>query len=298
MGVYRTVVRIHSEPPLSLMRTFRAAAKHSNFTRAAEELRVSQSAVSQQIRQLEKTLGIVLFDRAGPVVRLTDDGRRLAYAVTDGLAIIEEALGKMGARTRDNRLKLRAISSFSFFTLWLMPHLPAFLDEHPEIELDIITTHWVTPPLEASTHLHIDLGPLPDTAELVVGPQTLLAVAHPDIAARVNEPSDLAQVTLLEVVGTDGWRQLLSRFDTVLEPWPHAHTSTTSVHSIELARMGRGVALVQDLLVEDLLAKGELVTVAGMTQPASEHFFLMLPEPSKLNSAESAFVDWLRSFQR
>ena len=99
------------------MRTFRAAAQHTNFTRAAEELRVSQSAVSQQIRQLEKTLGIVLFDRAGPVVRLTDDGRRLAYAVTDGLAIIEEALGKMGARTRDNRLELRAISSFSFFTL-------------------------------------------------------------------------------------------------------------------------------------------------------------------------------------
>ena len=175
------------------------------------------------------------------MVRLTDDGRRLAYAVTDGLAIIEEALGKMGSRTRDNRLELRAISSFSFFTLWLMPRLPAFLDEHPEIELDIITTNWVTPPLEASTPLHIDLGPVPDTAELVVGPQTLLAVAHSDIAARVNEPSDLAQVTLLEVVGTDGWRQLLSRFDTVLEPWPHAHTSTTSVHSIELARMGRGV---------------------------------------------------------
>ena len=52
-----------------------------------------------------------------------------------------------------------------------MPRLPAFLDEHPEIELDIITTNWVTPPLEASTPLHIDFGPLPDTAELVVGPQ-------------------------------------------------------------------------------------------------------------------------------
>ena len=280
------------------MRTFRAAAKHSNFTRAADELWVSQSAVSQQIRQLEKTLGTVLFDRAGPVVRLTEDGRRLAYAVTDGLAIIEEALGKMGARPRDSRLELRAISSFSFFTLWLMPRLPALLDEHPEIELDVMTSFWVRPPSVASTPLHIDFGPLPDTAELVVGPLTLRAVAHPDIAARVNEPSDLAQVTLLEVVGTDGWQQLLPRFDTVLEPWPHTHTSTTFMHSIELARMGRGVALVHDLLVEDLLARGELVTVAGMTQPSREHFFLMLPERSKLNSAESAFVDWLRSFQR
>ena len=289
-------MRINSEPPLHLMRTFRIAAKHSNFTRAAEELWVSQSAVSQQIRQLEKTLGKVLFERAGPIVRLTDDGRRLAFAVTDGLAIIEEALSKMGARPRDNRLELRAISSF--FTRWLVPRLPAFLDEHPHIELDIITSFRSAPPSGAGTPLNIELGPLPDTAELVAGPQTLLAVAHPDIAARVNQPTELAQATLLEVVAADGWRQFLSRLETVLEPWPHTHTSTTFVHSIELARMGQGVALVHDILVEDLLADGELVTVADLSQPSREQFYLMLPQRSRLNSAESAFVDWFRSFQR
>ena len=278
------------------MRTFSIAAKHSNFTRAAEELRVSQSAVSQQIRQLEKTLGKALFERAGPVVRLTDDGRRLAFAVTDGLAIIEEALSKMGARPRDNRLELRAISSF--FTRWLVPRLPAFLDEYPHIELDITTSFRSAPPPEAGTPLNIDFGPLPEAAELVFGPQTMLAVALPDIAARVNEPADLAQMTLLQVAGTDGWRQFLPRFDIALEPWPHAHTSMTWVHCIELARMGLGIALVHDILVEDLLANGELVTVNAMQQPAREQFFLMLPLRNKLNSAETAFADWLRSFQR
>ena len=230
------------------------------------------------------------------MVRLTDDGRRLTDAVADGLAIIEEALVKMGTRPHEHRLELRAISSF--FTRWLVPRLPAFLDEHPQIELDIITSFWAKQPSEAGTPLNIDFGPLPGAAEFVVGPQTLLAVAHPDIANRVKEPSDLAQATLLEVVGTDGWRQFLSRFDIVLEPWPHAHTSTAFVHTIELARMGRGVALVHDILVADLLAAGELVTVAGMAQPSREHYYLMLPQRSKLNSAESAFVDWLRSFQR
>ena len=257
---------------------------------------MSQSAVSQQIRQLEKTLGKTLFERSGPVVRLTDDGRRLASAVTDGLAIIEEALGEMGALPRDNRLELRAISSF--FSQWLVPRLPAFLDEYPQIELNVITGFRSAPPPEAGAPLNIDFGPPPDAAELVFGPQTMLAVALPDIAARVNEPSDLAQMTLLQVVGSDGWREFLPRFDIVLEPWPHAHTSMTWVHCIELARMGLGVALVHDILVEDLLAKGELVTVAGMEQPAREQFFMMLPLRNKLNSAETAFVNWLRSFQR
>lgn len=284
------------EPPLHLLRTFEAAARHSNFTRAATELAVSQPAVSQQIRLLERILGRALFERAGPSVRLTDDGHQLAAAVADGLARIEYGLGQIRARSHDNCLEVRANSTF--VTRWLLPRLPSFLDEHPEIELDLTTSYWAEQPLAAGAPVHIDFGPVWDEAELVVGPQNLVAVARPDIASQITSPPDLAEATLLEVVGGDGWRHFLSGFGMVLEPWPHTHRSMTYMHTIDLAWMGRGVALVHDMIVEDLLERGELATVAGMVRPSREHYYLITPASRRLNPAAVSFLGWLRSFRR
>ena len=284
------------EPPLHLLRTFEAAARHSNFTRAAAELAVSQPAVSQQIRLLERILGRALFERAGPSVRLTDDGHQLAAAVADGLARIEYGLGQIRARSHDNSLEVRANSTF--VTRWLLPRLPSFLDEHPDVELDLTTSYWAEQPLAAGAPVHIDFGPVSDEAELVVGPQSLVAVARPDIASEITSVSDLANATLLEVVGGDGWRHFLSCFDTVLEPWPHSHRSMTYMHTIDLAWMGRGVALVHDMIVEDLLERGELATVAGMVRPSREHYYLITPAARRLNPAAASFLGWLRSFRR
>ena len=284
------------EPPLPLLRTFEAAARHSNFTRAARELGVSQPAVSQQIRLLQRILGRALFERAGPAVRLTDDGRQLAAAVADGLARIEHGLGQIRARSHDNCLEVRANSTF--VTRWLLPRLPSLLDEHPEIELDLTTSYWAEQPLATGAPVHIDFGPVGEEAELVVGPQDLVAVARPDIASGIAAPSDLTEATLLEIVGADGWRHFLAGFDTVLEPWPHTHRSMSYLHVIDLARMGRGVALVHHMIVEDLLARGELATVAGMVRPSREHYYLVTPAARRLNSAAVAFLVWLRAFRR
>ena len=284
------------EPPLHLLRTFEAAARHSNFTRAAGELAVSQPAVSQQIRLLERILGRALFERAGPAVRLTDDGHQLAAAVSDGLARIEYGLGQIRARSHDNCLEVRANSTF--VTRWLLPRLPPFLDEHPEIELDLTTSYWAEQPLATGAPVHIDFGPVWEEAELVVGPQDLVAVARPDVASEITSPSDLAEATLLEVVGGDGWRYFLAGFDTPLEPWPHTHRCMTYLHTIDLAWMGRGVALVHEMIVEDLLERGELATVAGMARPSREHYYLVTPAARRLNSAALSFLGWLRSFRR
>lgn len=284
------------EPPLHLLRTFEAAARHSNFTRAAHELAVSQPAVSQQIRLLERMLGRVLFERSGPSVRPTEDGRQLATAVADGLARIEHGLGQIRARAHDNCLEVRANSTF--VTRWLLPRLPAFLDEHPEVELDLTTSYWAEPPLATGAPVHIDFGPVGEEAELVVGPQNLLAVARPEIASEITSPPDLANATLLEVVGGDGWQHFLSGLDMTLEPWPHTHRSMTFLHMIDLAWMGRGIALVHEMIVEDLIERGELAVVAGMVRPSREHYYLVTPAARRLNPAAASFLSWLRSFRR
>lgn len=281
---------------LDLLRTFDIAAKHSNFTKAARELSVSQPAVSQQIRLLEKTLGQQLFQRSGPIVRLTGDGRRLAASVARLMAHVDDVVDGIGAASRNNCVEVRAISTFA--SRWLLPRLPAFLDAHPEVELDISTSYWATEPSAAGAPVHIDSGPVPDGAELLVGPQKILAVARPDVADRFAEPAELVDATLVEVVGADGWQYFLSCFDVALDPWPRAHTTMTYLHAIELARMGMGVAMVLELTVEDLINSGDLAVVADMVQPSREHYYLVLTPERTLNAAATAFVDWLRSFRR
>ena len=256
---------------------------------------MSQPAVSQQIRQLEQNLGRALFERAGPVVRLTEDGHGLAVAVNDGLGRIDYELAKFRRRSNDNCLEVRANSAF--VTWWLLPRLGGFLDAHPEIEIDLTTSYWAEFPRADGAPVHIDFGPVPDGAELVVGPQHMVAVARPDLATTIAEPADLAGATLLDVVGGDGWRHFLSGLDTTLEAWPRTHTSMTYLHTLDLARMGRGVALAADMIVENLLAESELAVVAGLQQPSREHYYLMLPSQRKLNSAATAFLDWLGAFR-
>ena len=282
------------EPPLHLLRTFEAAARHTNFTRAAEELSVSQPAVSQQIRLLERILGRDLFERVGPSLRLTNDGRELANSVADGLAQIERGLGLIRTRSQDHCLEVRANSTF--VTRWLLPRLPSFLTEHPEIELDLTTSYWAEQPLSTGASVHIDFGSVSEEVELVVGCQRVLAVARSDIADTVNTASDLARVTLLEVVGGDGWREFLAGYEMELNPWPHSHRSMTYLHTLDLARMGQGVALAHEMIVEDLLESGELTTVDNMSQPSREHYYMVTPPTRRINSAVAAFLDWLRSF--
>ena len=123
-------------PPLNALKCFEAAARHSSFSKAAEELHVTQSAVSHQIRQLEDWFGVSLFDRQGRQTNPTPEGRELA-------ASLEEAFGQMaGACQRiaksDGRTTLTIAAIPSVATIWLIPRLPAFLAEHPDINIRLI----------------------------------------------------------------------------------------------------------------------------------------------------------------
>lgn len=289
------MIAVDIDPPLHLLRTFEAAARHSNFTRAAAELAVSQPAVSQQIRQLETLLGRALFERSGPSVRLTSDGRHLAASVREGLHHIGQGLDLIRTRRESHHLEIRAISTF--LGRWLLPRLPPFLDEHPEIELDLTTSYWPEPLPATGASVHIDFGPTGEEVELVVGPQQVLAVARPDVAARVATVAHLASETLLEVLGGDGWREFLGGLGTTVAPWPRTHRSMTYLHTLELARSGQGVALAHGMIVEDLLAAGELAVVADLAQPSREHYYVLTPPARELNEAATVFLHWLRSFR-
>ncbi|MEM1191441.1 MAG: LysR substrate-binding domain-containing protein [Pseudomonadota bacterium] len=120
-------------PPLNSLRAFEAAARHGSFARAADELHVTAGAVSHQIKELEATLGITLFDRKARGVVLTDPGRRYRDRVAEALHIVQQASADLHQPSVDGPLRLSAPMSFA--QLWLAPRLGRFSDRFPGIEL-------------------------------------------------------------------------------------------------------------------------------------------------------------------
>ena len=122
-------------PPLTTLRAFEAAARLGSFSRAAEEISVTHSAVSHQVRALERALGTPLFQRNGKRVSLTEAGRHLAGRVGAALREIADAAQVVRRRDRGRALTVSTLPSFA--ARWLMPRLGRFMEQHPEIDVNV-----------------------------------------------------------------------------------------------------------------------------------------------------------------
>ena len=127
-------------PPLNWLRAFEASARALSFTSAAQELSMTQSAVSQQIKSLESALGRVLFLRRARGLELTDEGRGYLPTVQAAFALLEEGTHVLTGRNAPDVLELQVNLSFALF--WLSPRLEAFLAEYPWVQLNLATAIW------------------------------------------------------------------------------------------------------------------------------------------------------------
>src|SRR6266576_1184351 len=122
-------------PPLETFRFFEAAARHLNFTHAAQEMHVTHGAVSQRIKRLEEHLGTPLFRRSGRGMLLTDEGRRLLERVQAAISEIAEGVEAIRSRDRDRTLTISTPPCFAAY--WLLPRLADFNEHHPDIQVDL-----------------------------------------------------------------------------------------------------------------------------------------------------------------
>src|SRR6202142_3897311 len=125
-------------PPLAALRAFEAAARHLNFSRAAEELPLTHGAISHQMKALEASLGVPLFHREGRRMLLTDAGQRFAARLRDVLDDLGAAVAEVARRPGQQELTISVLPSFA--SLWLIPRLPSFHAAHPEIDVNIRAT--------------------------------------------------------------------------------------------------------------------------------------------------------------
>ena len=287
-----------SLPPLYPLRTFEAAARHLNFTRAAEELGLTQAAVSQQVKSLEEFLNTALFIRRGRRLELTADSQRLLPVVRRAFDDIAAALELLPTTRRGRRVSVALAPHFA--AAWLTPRLAGFLESNPEIELRLIQRIQDVDYAGEGIDLSVRFGeerdwPQYETEHFLTAPLT--PVCSPGLLAdsgSIQSPDDLGRFVLLDVPRYGLWRQ-----------WTRASGAQLNLRGgtiiddynvlLRAAVDGQGVALGIKGLIDEYLDSGRLVQPFDGFQDTDLAYFLVYPHESLRRPDVCAFYDWLRA---
>ena len=188
-------------PPLNWLRAFEASARFLSFTAAAEELSMTQSAVSQQIKSLESTMGRALFLRRARGLELTDEGRGYLPTVQAAFAMLEEGTTVLHGRNDPDVLELQVNLSFALF--WLTPRLGQFMDEHPTVQLNLATSVWTEerPTHPSAMQIVFGLGKREGMTGRRLTRDSIFPVCSPKLAKQIKTLDDLRAQRLFDLPG-------------------------------------------------------------------------------------------------
>ncbi|WP_376870348.1 LysR substrate-binding domain-containing protein [Albirhodobacter sp. R86504] len=288
-------------PHVTWLRSFEAAARHSSFSSAADELNLTPAAVSQQIRLLEQHLGIHLFKRLAKGVALTDVG--LAYAIPVRKSFLEMQSATDGLFRTQRKSVVRVRCSISFAAMILAPRLHSFSQLHPEIEVELSTTVWDDRMNGASIDLDIRYGdggwPEHQTYPLPVEAATI--VCHPDYAdtlGPIASTQSLSEAAIVLVQGSEtDWDRLFEKYGLDgLRP-PHWIKADSSVIALQILSAGHGCAIISKSFAKNDLAEGKLVAPFEMDLPMGSNFTLVVRDDLSTRQDVQAFKNWLIGLQ-
>ena len=285
-------------PSLDLLKGFEAAARQLSFTRAAEELFLTQSALSRQMQTLEEQIGFALFERRHRELRLTDAGQILQATARNVLDELSQAVAKI--RREQTTLPLTVSTNQPFASVWLIPRLARFRARHPAFDVFISADNRIVD-LERE---RIDLAVrycteamAPAGAVRLFG-ERLLPVCSPELAADrarpLKRPEDLARHVLLHIDDERGRFPWLN-----WSVWLAARASAGSLRFnhfdqvVQAALDGQGVALGRVPLIDSLLAQGRLVAPFRNRYATTRAYFIVRAAGAALRPEAQAFIDWL-----
>lgn len=288
-------------PPFPAMRAFESAARQLSFTRAAEELCVTPSAISHQVKLLEDWIGTPLFERAARRIALTQRGRELYLSVSkclDNLAIAFRVAEHR--RPRGAPRRLRVCADAGFVELWLASRLEGFFALAPSQPLEI---YWGSTAEEykrygADIVLHYGRADRLPYESISQWRYHEFAVCSPRLITRarpLKSLSDLRRVRLLHERGTEAWMHWLTWAGVQSVDWvdagPIYHGASTCLGA---AVAGQGVALSDELVSGDLLMSGQLVKPLGEARESDYTLTLLCRKELMDDAAATAFINWLR----
>jgi LysR family glycine cleavage system transcriptional activator len=283
-------------PPLSLLRTFEAAARHGSFARAAAELNVTSAAVSQQMRALEERLSVSLFVRHARGLSVTSAGRDYAASVARALADIEVATRVLGRPERSGRLNVATFQSFASF--WLLPRLHRFRTMYPEIDLRLVIGSALADLAsgEADVAIRFGAGIYHGCESRLLMEDAVFPACAPSLLAGRPAPrtaSNLALLPLLHDEGLAEGERSLSWADWLSDvPVQNAYHLPNGLLTLQAALCEQGVALVRRSAVVGHLRSGQLVRLLE-EERKTEFSYWLVTAAGERGPRTDAFSEWM-----
>ena len=278
-------------PPLNWLRAFEATARHLSFTRAAGELNLTQSAVSQHVRSLESFLGRDLFVRKTRALELTEVGANYLPGLRDAFDLIATSTRACVGGDRGRNMTIQCNMAFSVF--WLAPRLHRLYAACPWLVLNIVTPIWDPERNAANASVEIRFGRGDDMSRAAVrlAEERFYPVCSPGYQ---SGDVDLNSATLLDCAGVSGtWGNWFKMQGVEFGRENDVNLTSTFVIAITAALNGAGMSMAHDSLVSDLLEKGDLVRPFEFRGQLNEGYYLLSPSAHARTPASDAFLDWM-----
>lgn len=295
-------MRKYPLPALSQLHTFEAVCRRMSFTAAADELCLTQSAVSRQIRFLEVELGQILFHRKHRAIELTPEGRRLFEAVTRGLDEISQCVNDLRAATDTPQITVAASVAFSYY--WLMPRLERFAEHYPDIDLRVLATDQQVDLSKGDADVAVLFGEGGwdgVDARWLFGERVYPVCSsgylhnHPEL----RRPSDLLDQTLLHLEGGGtnwgavDWQVWLLQQGITGQPARRGIRLNSYPMVLQGAETGRGVALGWSYITDTMLSDGRLVCPFEHPLETKRSYYIGALTNNTSNPAISSFLQWM-----
>jgi len=283
-------------PPLKSLRAFEAAARHLSFTKAAEELFVTQAAISHQIKSLEDFLGVPLFERRNRKLLLTDEGQFYAPEIREVFEKLKVATEQIKSREASGPLTVSVVPTFA--TVWLVPRLSQFSQMYPDIEVRLKASDQAVDFVreDIDVAIYYDRGDYPGMHSVNLLSECLTPVCAPSLLQGdkpLRTPDDLRHHVLLHDGSTDDWRRWLRLAGVKGIDLSHGPVFSHTSMVMQAAIYGQGIAMGHRVLSQAEMAAGRLVQPFDLQLESDFSYDLVCPKASAKLPKVKAFSDWL-----
>ena len=290
-------------PPLNTLTAFEAAYRLGSFSRAAEELALSQGSVSRLVRQLEESIGVKLFSRGRYDVTPTSVGQELAHTVRHSLSDIAQITDRLRLESRDSET-LTIYSDMGLGSAILTPCMGEFQRQHPNVHLRVIVSPEPIEDTLETFDFGLQQGRWAEQRFVIepIGDDLLFPVCSPELFDSLNNPGDpreLASKPLLSLEQRNrawpDWREFLTEFGIQLPITSTITILNTYAMYLDLAELGEGVALGWARSVQDRLDAGSLVRVPNLSIPLPDYINVYHNRQAPAKPSSRAFVELLKN---
>ncbi len=286
-------------PPTASLRALESAARHLSYTRAAEELFVTQSAISHQIKHAEDIWKVKLFDRRGRNLVLTEAGQALAPVVREFLEKLDKTLGELHRQKESAALRISMVTSFA--VKWLVPRLGRLKAGHRNLDVWISTSDDMVDLQHANVDvaIRLGLGNWPDLYTRLLLREYVFPVCSPRFLERAkmpDKPEDLLDYPLLYRHSTDicpRWRDWFRDAGVEIKSLPPGTRFPDTGMAVQAAIDDQGIALARSAHVADDLAAGRLVKLFNVFSPSNVAYYVVCQKGRENEAPIAAFISWI-----